>query len=103
MLSCEIFEIFKNTYFEEHPGTTASEKPEAAVQMCSLESCSRKLIEIYRKNKRSQWLVFSCDFCEISQSTFFTQELKVVASVIIRTYGSTFVLGQVKYLCSKVG
>ena len=47
MLSGEIFEIFKDTYFEEHPGTTASEKPEAAVQMCSLESCSRKLIEIF--------------------------------------------------------
>ena len=25
MFSCEISEIFKNTYFEEHLGTTASE------------------------------------------------------------------------------
>ena len=25
MLSCEICEVFKNTYFEEHLGTTASE------------------------------------------------------------------------------
>ena len=26
VLSCEVFENFKNTYFEEHLGTTASER-----------------------------------------------------------------------------
>ena len=25
MLSCEYYEIFKNTYFEEHPRTAASD------------------------------------------------------------------------------
>ena len=27
MFTCEMCEIFKNTYFEEHSWTTASEKP----------------------------------------------------------------------------
>ena len=31
MFTCEIREIYKNTYFEEHSGTTAFEKPYACV------------------------------------------------------------------------
>ena len=42
-------------------------------------------------------------FCKISQSTFLTEELKVVATVMIRTNRSIFVLVRVKYLCRLTG
>ena len=42
-------------------------------------------------------------FCKISQSTFLTEELKVVATVIIRTNRIIFVLVRVKYLSRLTG
>ena len=53
MLSCEICEIFKNSYFEEHLWTTAS-----------------KLIL-----KGTQTQMFSCEFCELFENTYFKGQL----------------------------
>ena len=37
VFSCEIFKNFKNTYFEEHLGTTASERLRKIIPLLLLE------------------------------------------------------------------
>ena len=48
MLSCEICEIFKNNYFEEHLWTTAS--------------------KLYLKRDSDK--MFSCEFCKLFTNTY---------------------------------
>ena len=58
MLSCEICEIFKDNYFEEHLWTTAS-----------------KLIK-----KETLTQMFFCEFCELFKNTYFKEHLRTAGS-----------------------
>ena len=70
------FEIFENTYFEEHMRTAASMgRLFRKVQQSSVQPQACNFIK-----KETVAQVFSCEFCEISKSTFFYRTPPVAAS-----------------------
>ena len=105
MFSCDIFEIFKNTYFEEHMQTAASVKFQnpsindcCYTQEIMLRSTHRRpsvrkvfseisqnsqentcaRVSFFKKETLAQF--FSCEFCEISKNNFFMEHLRATAS-----------------------
>ena len=58
MLSCEICEIFRSNYFEEHLWTTTS--------------------KLYLKRNTTQ--KFSCEFCELFKNNYFVEHLLTAGS-----------------------
>ena len=58
VLFCEIWELFKSNYFEEHLWTSAS--------------------KLYLK--RDWTNVFSCEFSELFQNTYFVEDLQIAGS-----------------------
>ena len=109
VFTCAYCEIFKNTYFEENHRTTASgtlnllmetrvpwvssnrsSRPELFCKRCSL-----KFRKIHRTpvpkhvacnfiKKETLAQVLSCEFCEISKSTFSYRTPPVAASAVSR-------------------
>ena len=98
MFFCEFCKIFKNTYFEEHLGTTASviyEQQRQPSKVFCEKMYSRKFRKFHRKTpglsfsiklqafrptKETPTQLFSCEICEIYKNTFFEENLRTAAS-----------------------
>ena len=132
MFSCQICEIFQNTYLEEHLRTTASKHRSSFLEVFCRSCCSALINAVMKYNfsaavvqswrvlngnllkialhhryfsknfaavaeqpevatrgvpqtwnfikKETLTQVFSCEYCEISKNTFFTEHLWATAS-----------------------
>ena len=79
---CEFWEIFKNTFFKEHLRRTASEKKlndfTWFLYVIFITYFKRWCLRPQACNfikKETLTQVFSCEFCEISKNTLFTENL----------------------------
>ena len=70
--------------------------PEAVAQICSVK---KVFLQIHKKvrilacnfiKKETLAQIFSCEFCEISKNTFFTEHLWTIASHIFKFYKYSF-------------
>ena len=72
--------LFDSMYFISHPLREGSDKDRAQVHMGfhSFSFVKTQACNFIKKETLAQ--VFSCEFCEISKNTFFTEHLRVAAS-----------------------
>ena len=81
-------ETDKGTYLEAATGSVLEEKVFLEILQNSQENTCTPVAEACNFTKKETLaLVFSCEFCEISKNTFFSEQLWATASAYYKTKG----------------